>query len=247
MIKLTWRTRASGKHCPGSVNNSIITLIFDHNRAEKNSIPPGAGRNVPPVEPPGDDRHWHSDSLTGERHCRPPSCLNRLFWRACHRGRCCEEDNENSFNHIIISTQNGYDMWLAFGDLVEINSCKDREGNIIVCYEQIICFQCPDGSQKQLCVGQHIWETGKMVTVHRGKDGRRRVVHTYCSRTHQIGQDSRALHRTDNWLGCRFDHSDIQTARVHTCHQDLWWLHTFNIDFNHPQTKASSENFLLFV
>lgn len=51
------------------------------------SNPPAAGRNVPPIESPGDNGCWHSNSLTGESHSWPPCCLNRLFRWACHRGR----------------------------------------------------------------------------------------------------------------------------------------------------------------
>lgn len=52
---------------------------------------PCAGRNVPPVEPPGDDGHRHPHSLAGEGHCGASGRLNGLFWGARHRGRGCEE------------------------------------------------------------------------------------------------------------------------------------------------------------
>lgn len=47
----------------------------------------GTGWNMSPVESPGDDWGGHSYSLTSERNCRPPRCLNGLFRRADHRGR----------------------------------------------------------------------------------------------------------------------------------------------------------------
>lgn len=142
---------------------------------------PATGRNVSPVEPPSDHGCRHSNSLTGERHRRPSRRLNGLFWWAGHRGRCCEGD-KCCFNHIISAhAQNKKaGVWLVFGNPVEAHKAlsswrgppkkinkvylifhpQNSEVNIILCHRQTIHFQSlgKDGSQKALCLSQHMCE-----------------------------------------------------------------------------------------
>lgn len=117
------------------------------------SNPPAADRNVSPVESPGDYGCWHSNSLTGERHRRPPRCLNRLFWWAGHGGRGCKED-ESSFNHIINACVNKGRHVTGILRPSEAHKCLKVKGNIILRYGRTIPFQSSrvGGSQKNLCV-----------------------------------------------------------------------------------------------
>lgn len=215
------------------MREKIITVQIIRSQ-QFSSNPPPADRNVPPVEPPGDDGRWHSNSLTGKRHCRPPRHLNGLFWRACHRGRGCGEDEDCK----CMCTKRLVCEWNLAIQWKLIKARKSEE-SMILCYGQTIPFQSSgrDCSQKRLCLSQHMCEKrlvhSRLVTKESGGGNvhERKIVEaescwceTYCSRTHPSGRGSLALHHTDNLLGCRCDRSGIQTAQGHTCRQDPWWL-----------------------
>ncbi len=137
------------------------------------SNPPAADRNVSPVESPGDDRCWHSNSLTGKRHRRPPCCLNGLFWWACHRGRGCKEDDNRIINAHVKNSRHVTGILQCS----EAHKCLKVRGNIILWYGRTIPFQFSgvSGSQKPLCLSEHMCEKrlhGQLFTAHKELRGR---------------------------------------------------------------------------
>lgn len=148
-------------------NRTLMITIHQGLVFSLSSNQPAAGGDVSPVQPPRNDRRWHSNSLTGKRYRRPASRLLGLFWWTCHSRR---RWGEELINRMLMY------MWIKW--------CVRKNAEKV------------DGCWSE----------------------------TYCSHIHPSGRGSRALHRTDNWLGCRYDRSGTQTAQEHICHWDLWWL-----------------------
>lgn len=108
------------------------------------SNPPVASRNVSPVESPGDNGCWHSNSLTGECYCGSPCNLNWLFWGACYSRRGCEESKRTKNQKINAHLQNS---WHVTG-IWRVKLIKAEEVKFSAMDRQFSFSSGMEGSQK---------------------------------------------------------------------------------------------------